>query len=159
MNFDELTTVSDWSEALRELVALATSAVQRNDADEMLKIQELLLAFQEQSPPSFNSLDAIAARTSIELNRTSRDIILANLSSLSRELLNLSQLMGVAAEHALLRSDAIQLKNTKSFLSKAKASLQILTGLRDDLNDSSTNLGRKVDAVFNAINDFETAFA
>ncbi len=66
--------------------------------------------------------------------------------------------MGVATQNAAQSADAIQLKTTKEFLSKAKTSLNILKGLRNDLDDNSTDLGKKVSAIFKAINDFEEAF-
>ena len=46
----------------------------------------------------------------------------------------------------------------KSVELSAKTSLNILKGLRNDLADNSTDLGKKVSAIFKAINDFEEAF-
>jgi hypothetical protein len=66
--------------------------------------------------------------------------------------------LSVATENATQSADALQLKNVKDFLSKAKTSINILKGLRNDLANSSTDLGKKVAAVMKAIKDFEDAF-
>ncbi|GAB3995621.1 hypothetical protein GCM10028807_36260 [Spirosoma daeguense] len=158
MNFDELITVADWTSALQQIVSLADAAFKSRDQDEIDKVQDLLFKFQEQSPPSVNNLDTIAFKVSKELAKENKEQVLKNLNDLSKELVTLSKFLDVATEHALLKSDAIQLKNTKDFLSKAKASLEILKGLREDLQDPTTNLGKKVEEVFKAINEFEKAF-
>ncbi|MDZ7898507.1 MAG: hypothetical protein U5N85_10855 [Arcicella sp.] len=70
----------------------------------------------------------------------------------------MKNLLGVATDHANQTADAIQLKSAKEFLSKAKTSITILKSLRADLSDTNTDLGRKVAAVFKAIQNFEEAF-
>lgn len=158
MDFSLLITLADWTTALEQLIASANNALQNNDDNQISDLQDELFQFQRQSPPNFESLDAIAFKTSLELNRANRNTALKNLANLSQELKNLNSILGVATENATQSADAIQLKNVKEFLSKAKTSLNILKGLRYDLADNSTDLGKKVAAIFKAINDFEDAF-
>lgn len=158
MDFSQLITVADWTAALQQILTLAEAAIRSGSQDDIDKAQDLLFEFQQQSPPSVNNLDDIAFTISRELTRQNKDQILKNLAELSKELLTLSKFLDVATEHALLKSDAIQLKNTKDFLSKAKASLEILQSLREDLQDPDTELGGKIEGLFKAINDFEKAF-
>ena len=159
MNFDEFITVSDWTQALQQLISLANNAVQQNDQNELGTIQDLLIQFQNQSPPSMNSLDVIAFKTVNALNKTQRQAVLTSLNELSLELINLTKLINKATDQATQSTDEIQLKNTKEFLTKAKVSLGILTGLRADMQDTTTDLGKKVEAVFKAIGDFQQAFS
>ena len=158
MNFDGLITVADWTSALQQLVALADAAVQSGNQDDMANVQDLLFAFRQQSPPTVNNLDALAFSVSNELNRQNRQLALNKLKELGEELADLSKSLGAATEQALMRSDEIQLKNTKEVLNKAKVSLEVLKSLRQDLQDPATPLGQKVGDVFAAIHEFERAF-
>jgi hypothetical protein len=158
MDFSQLITLADWTTALEQLIASANNALQNNDDNQISNLQDDLFQFQRQSPPNFESLDAIAFKTSLELNRANRNTALKNLTNLSQELINLNSILSVATENATQSADALQLKNVKDFLSKAKTSLNVLKGLRNDLASSSTDLGKKVAAVMKAIKDFEDAF-
>ncbi len=158
MDFSQLITLAEWTNALDELIAKAMLAIQSNDEQQITDLQDVLLEFQRQSPPNFESLDTIAFKISLELNRVNRTTALINIRKLAQELRDLNRILGVATANANQSADIIQLKSTKEFLSKAKTSLTILKGLRDDLADNSTDLGRKVAAVFKAIQDFEDAF-
>jgi hypothetical protein len=158
MDFSQLMTLADWTSALEQLIASSNTALQNNDDTQISDLQDVLFQFQRQSPPNFESLDTIAFKTSLELNRANRNTALKNLANLSQELKNLNSILGVATENATQSADALQLKNVKDFLSKAKTSLTILKGLRNDLADNSTDLGKKITAVFKAIKDFEEAF-
>jgi hypothetical protein len=158
MDFSELITLTEWTNALDELIAKATLAIQNNDEQQITDLQDVLLDFQRQSPPNFESLDTIAFKISLELNRVNRTTALINIRKLAQELKDLNRILGVATANANQSADVIQLKSTKEILNKAKTSLTILKGLRDDLADNSTNLGQKVAAVFEAIQDFENAF-
>lgn len=158
MDFTNFATVNDWTTALEQLIASSVVAIQNDNRIQINELQTDLLDFQDQSPTKFDSLDAIAFRVSLELNRASRTAALRNLENLRQELRNLNSMLEVATEHANQSADAIQLKSTKDFLNKAKTSLIILKGLRNELDDNTTDLGRKVAAVFKAIQDFEAAF-
>lgn len=158
MDFSQLMTLADWTTALEQLIDSANNALQNNDDNQISNLQDDLFQFQRQSPPNFESLDAIAFKTSLELNRANRNTALKNLANLSQELKNLNSILSVATENATQSADALQLKNVKDFLSKAKTSINILKGLRNDLANSSTDLGKKVAAVMKAIKDFEEAF-
>jgi hypothetical protein len=158
MDFTNFATVNDWTTALEQLIADSVVAIQNDNHLQINQLQTDLLDFQDQSPTKFDSLDAIAFKISLELNRASRTAALRNLENLRQELRNLNSMLEVATNHAIEAADSIHLKNTKDFLGKAKTSLTILKGLRDDLADNTTNLGRKIQAVVQAINDFEAAF-
>ena len=158
MDFSQLMTLADWTTALEQLIASANNALQNNDDTQISDLQDVLFQFQRQSPPNFESLDAIAFKTSLELNRANRNTALKNLTNLSQELINLNSILSVATENAAQSADALQLKNVKDFLSKAKTSINILKDLRNDLANNSTDLGKKVAAVMKSIKDFEEAF-
>ena len=158
MDFSSLVTLEDWTNALDQLIAASTTAVQNGDTAKIADLQDDLFNYQQISPVNFDSLDSIAAKLSLELNRANRQIALKNIAEIANQLKNLKNILGVATEHANQSANAIQLKTTKDFLNKAKTSLTILKGLRNDLTDNSTDLGRKVTAVFKAIQEFEEAF-
>ena len=126
MDFSQLITLADWTTALEQLIASANDALQNNDDEKISDLQDELSQFQRQSPPNFESLDAIAFKTFLELNRANRNSALKNIANLSQELKNLNSILGVATQNATQSADAIQLKTTKEFLSKAKTSLNIL---------------------------------
>lgn len=158
MDFSQLITLEDWTNALDQLIAASTTAVQNGDANKIADLQDDLFNFQQISPVNFDSLDNIAAKLSLKLNGINRQATLRNIAEIAQELNNLKNILGVATEHANQSADAIQLKTTKDFLNKAKTSLNILKGLRAELDNDNTDLGRKVAAVFKAIQDFEAAF-
>jgi hypothetical protein len=158
MDFSQLTTLEDWTKALDQLIAASTTAVQNGDTAKIADLQDDLFNYQQISPVNFDSLDNIAAKLSLKLNGINRQATLRNIAEIAQELNNLKNILGVATEHANQSADAIQLKTTKDFLSKAKTSLIILKGLRTELDNNTTDLGRKVAAVFKAIKDFEEAF-
>jgi hypothetical protein len=158
MDFSQLTTLEDWTKALDQLIAASTTAVQNSDTAKIADLQDDLFNYQQISPVNFDSLDNIAAKLSLKLNGINRQATLRNIAEIAQELNNLKNILGVATEHANQSADAIQLKTTKDFLSKAKTSLIILKGLRTELDNNNTDLGRKVAAVFKAIKDFEEAF-
>ena len=158
MDFSQLITLAEWTNVLDELIDKAMLAIQNNEEQQISDLQEVLLDFQRQSPPNFESLDTIAFKVSLELNRVNRTTALINIRKFAQELKDLNRILGVATANANQSADTIQLKTTKEILGKAKTSLTILKGLRDDLADNSTDLGRKVLAVFEAIQDFENAF-
>lgn len=158
MDFSQLITIEDWTKALEQLMSSATVALQTANTAKIFELQDDLFNYQQASPPNFDSLDKIAFKLSLELNRANRQTALRNIGDLSTELSNLKNLLGVATDHANQAADTIQLKTTKDFLNKAKTSLNILIGLRNELDNDNTDLGRKVAAVFKAIKDFEEAF-
>jgi hypothetical protein len=158
MDFSQLVTLANWTNALDQLIAASTTAVQNNDTAKIADLQDDLFNFQQISPVNFDSLDSIAAKLSLELNRTNRQIALRNIAVIAEELRNLKSILGVATEHANQSADAIQLKTTKDFLSKAKTSITILKNLRNDLSNENSDLGKKVAAVVKAIQEFEAAF-
>jgi hypothetical protein len=158
MDFSQLITLEDWTKALDQLIAASTTAVQNGDTAKIADLQDDLFNYQQVSPVNFDSLDSIAAKLSLKLNSINREATLRNIALIAQELNNLKNILGVATEHANLSADAIQLKTTKDFLTKAKTSLNILKGLRAELDNDNTDLGKKVAAVFKAINDFEAAF-
>jgi hypothetical protein len=158
MDFSQLVTLANWTNALDQLIAASTTAVQNNDTAKIADLQDDLFNFQQISPVNFDSLDSIAAKLSLELNRTNRQIALRNIAAIAEELRNLKSILGVATEHANQSADAIQLKTTKDFLSKAKTSITILKNLRNDLSNENSDLGKKVAAVVKAIQEFEAAF-
>jgi hypothetical protein len=158
MDFSQLITIEDWTKALEQLMSSATVALQTTNTAKIFELQDDLFNYQQASPANFDSLDKIAFKLSLELNRANRQTALRNIGDLTTELSNLKNLLGVATDHANQAADAIQLKTTKDFLSKAKTSLNILKGLRNELDNDTTDLGRKVAAVFKAIKDFEEAF-
>lgn len=158
MDFSQLITLAEWTNVLDELIAKAMLAIQNNEEQQISDLQDVLLDFQRQSPPNFESLDTIAFKVSLELNRVNRTTALINIRKLAQELKDLNRILGVATANANQSADAIQLKSTKEFLNKAKTSLTILKSLRNELADDSTELGKKVAAVFEAIQDFERAF-
>lgn len=158
MDFSSLVTLEDWTNALNQLITASTTAIQNNQQGKIADLQDNLFNYQQISPVNFDSLDSIAAKLSLELNRANRQTALKNIADIAQELNNLKNILGVATEHANQSADVIQLKTTKEFLDKAKTSLTILKGLRNDLADNSTDLGKKVAAVFKAIQEFEEAF-
>jgi hypothetical protein len=158
MDFSQLTTLEDWTKALDQIITASTAAVQNSDTAKIADLQDDLFNYQQASPVNFDSLDSIAAKLSLKLNGINRQATLKNIADIAQELNNLKNILSVATEHANQSADAIQLKTTKDFLSKAKTSLNILKGLRAELDNTNNDLGKKVAAVFKAINDFETAF-
>jgi hypothetical protein len=158
MDFSGLITIEDWTKALEQLMSSATVALQTDNTTKIFELQDDLFNYQQASPPHFDSLDKIAFKLSLELNRANRQTALKNIGDLASELGDLKNLLGVATVHANQAADAIQLKSAKEFLGKAKTSITILKNLRADLSDTNTDLGQKVAAVFKAIQDFEEAF-
>lgn len=158
MNFDTLVTVQDWTEALQALIRRGQNAVDQNNTEEIENIQDLLLDFQLASPKSFDDLDAIAFKTAQELNAQNRVTILNTLTELSEELVTFSNTLSVSTEQALAQSDKIQLKNVMDVLEKANTGLAILVDLREDLQNTDSELGKKAEAVFIAIKEFREAF-
>jgi hypothetical protein len=158
MDFSQLVTLADWTNALDQLIAASTTAVQNGDTAKIADLQDDLFNYQQISPVYFDSLDSLAAKLSLKLNGTNRQVILRNIAEIAEELKNLKNILGVATEHANQSADAIQLKTTKDFLNKAQTSITILKNLRNDLSDENTDLGKKVAAVVKAIQDFEAAF-
>jgi hypothetical protein len=158
MDFSQLITLEDWTKALDQIITASTAAVQNGDTAKIADLQDDLFNYQQTSPVNFDSLDSIAAKLSLKLNGINRQATLKNIADIAQELNNLKNILGVATEHANQSADAIQLKTTKDFLSKAKTSLNILKGLRAELDNTNNDLGKKVAAVFKAINDFEVAF-
>jgi chromosome segregation ATPase len=106
----------------------------------------------------FDNLESRALKVSNELNRASKTIALRNLNDLLSQLKELDKQLNVQTADATQTSNELQLKSTKEFLTKAKTSLTILKGLKAELDNDTTDLGKKVAAVFKAINDFEEAF-
>ncbi len=158
MDFSQLVTIEDWTKALEQLMSSATVALQTANTAKIFDLQDDLFNYQQSSPPNFDSLDKIAFKLSLELNRANRQTALKNIGDLGSELSDLKNLLGVATDHANQAADVIQLKTAKDFLNKAKTSITILKGLRADLSNENSDLGKKVAAVFKAIKDFEEAF-
>jgi hypothetical protein len=158
MDFSQLISITDWTNALNALISESKVALQNNDTDKIIALQDDLLRFQDQTPPNFDSLDVLAMKTSFELNRASRMTAIKNIEAIATELGNLNLMISIATERANLSAEAIQLRSAKEFLGKAKASLLILKSLKDELTDTSSDVSDKVMALLKAIKDFENAF-
>jgi flagellar biosynthesis chaperone FliJ len=163
MDFSTLNTSAEWSSSLQDLINLCKKAVETQNLADIGKMKTVLENYRSELSNNahlsqFDELERISTGVLLELNRASRTIALRNLGNLTGELSTLDAQLRQLADNAINTSDKLQLKNTKDFLSKAKTSLNILKGLRNELDNDTTDLGRKVAAVFNAINDFEEAF-
>jgi hypothetical protein len=163
MDFSILNTDSEWVATLQDLTSLVTKAIDKSKVDDINKLRIVMQNFRNALAPNmflseFDNLDTISLKVTTELNRASRNIALRNLTDLTNQLKTLdTQLIDLTAS-ATQTSEELQLKNAKEFLTKAKTSLNILTGLKAELDNDTTDIGQKVAAVFKAIKGFEVAF-
>jgi flagellar biosynthesis chaperone FliJ len=163
MDFSTLNTTVEWSSSLHDLINLCKKAVETQNLADIGKMRTVLENYRNELSNNthlnqFDELERISTGTLLELNRASRTIALRNLGNLTGELAALDTQLRELADDANDTSDKLQLKSTKNFLTKAKASLNILKGLRTELDNNNTDVGRKVAAVFKAIKEFEETF-
>jgi flagellar biosynthesis chaperone FliJ len=163
MDFSTLNTSAEWSSSLQDLINLCKKAVETQNLADISKMRTVVENYRNELSNNahlnqFDELERISTGVLLELNRASRTIALRNLGNLTGDLQTLDAQLRQLADDANDTSDKLQLKSTKDFLSKAKTSLNILMGLRTELDNDNTDLGRKVAAVFKAIKEFETAF-
>jgi flagellar biosynthesis chaperone FliJ len=163
MDFSELNTSAEWSSSLQDLINLCKKAVETQNFADIGKMRTVLENYINELSNNahlaqFDELERISTGALLELNRASRTIALRNLGNLTGELTTLDSQLRELADDANDTSDKLQLKSTKNFLSKAKSSLNILKGLRTELDDDTTDLGKKVAALFKAIKEFDETF-
>jgi hypothetical protein len=163
MDFSILNTDSEWVSALQDLTNLVIKAIDKSNLADISNLRVVLKNYRDTLAENmhlseFDNLESRALKVSNELNRASKTIALRNLNDLLSQLKELDKQLNVQTADATQTSNELQLKSTKEFLTKAKTSLTILKGLKAELDNDTTDLGKKVAAVFKAINDFEEAF-
>ncbi|MFL6227999.1 MAG: hypothetical protein ACJ741_04375 [Pyrinomonadaceae bacterium] len=157
IDWDALSTVDDWSNALKTLIGEAKAAVQNNDSDARLTTQASLTDFITNSPSFCAPLDAVARDTARDLFNSEVNAALASLASRDADLAKATAAIQGATAHADQSAKSIQFKQAIDFLDKSKAALAQLKTLEEQLVSPDTDLLAKIKAVLAAIDELKSA--
>lgn len=153
IKFDQLITIDDWAAALQKLLDAAAEATENEASDDRLKLQSLLLTYIKKSPPSVESLDAIARQANDDLGVAEISASLNRIKARSADLQKVTGMISAVAAEAKKDARALRLEGTFDALSKAKAAVDALNKLEKSLASPDQTLLAKLKAVGEAIND------
>jgi hypothetical protein len=74
IRWDELDSIKDWSAVLKKLLDEARTAIEQNDSEKRLALQDLLVEYVKNSPAKCEELDKIA-------NRAAKDLFLDQIGA------------------------------------------------------------------------------
>lgn len=157
IDWDTLSTVDDWSNALKSLIADARAAVQHNDSDARLATQAALTDFITNSPGFCAPLDAVARDTAHDLFVSEVNAALASIASRDAALAKATAAINGATAHANQSAKSIQFTQAINFLDKSKDALAQLKSLEEQLASPDTDLLTKIQTVIAAIDALKTA--
>jgi hypothetical protein len=157
IDFGTLTTVDDWSNALKTLIDDARIAVQNNDSDARLATQAQLTDFITNSPSFCAPLDVVARDTARDLFTSELNAALASLASRDADLAKATATIGGATAHANQSAKSIQFTQAISFLDKSKDVLVQLKTIEEQLAAPDVDLLTKIQTVIAAIEELKNA--
>jgi hypothetical protein len=157
IDFGTLTTVDDWSNALKTLIDDARTAIQNNDSDARLATQAQLTDFITNSPSFCAPLDAVARDTARDLFTSEVNAALAALASRDADLARATANINGATAHANQSARSIQFTQAINFLDKSKDALAQLKAIEEQLASPDTDLLTKIETVMAAIEELKNA--
>ena len=157
INWDALSTVDDWSDALQALLAEAKSAIRNNDSDKRLDLQAQLSDFIVKSPGLCAPLDAVARAAARDLFTAEVDAALAALAARDAELAAAVLSIRGATEKADESARSIQFRKVIDALDRSKAALDELKELQQKLAAPDQSLLDKIKTVNDAIDELRAA--
>lgn len=153
MNWDELITIKDWANALDDLLAQAKKAVQDDNDAKKSELQDILLEYISESPPTANPLDQVAHQAIDDLNRSQKNAILKAINDRNAQLKQLRQLIETASAQAMSTARDIQLKSVQELLGKVKTSVEVLKTLETALDQPDLTLVQKIKDTVKAVEE------
>jgi hypothetical protein len=153
INFDELVTLADWTAALQSILDEAKTAIQSNDQGKKLELQDQLRAYIKRSPEKCEFLDNIAHKAIDDLFISVVGSALSAIDARNAELKKATAVVADVTHEAENDAKSIQFKTAIEVLTKAKAAVEKLKALEQQLAQPDQNLLDKIKALTDAISD------
>lgn len=159
IEWETLTTIEDWANALDKILKAAKSAIEANDFDKKLEIQKLLNQYIKESPgiDSLNAFDEIAGKASRDIFLGIVDKALESIASRNAELKKLMALVNGVTEQVKTDKKQIVFEKLTDALNKTKVSIDILKKLEEELENPDQNLLDKIEAVNRTVVELKSA--
>jgi hypothetical protein len=150
INWDDLILLSDWANALRQLLDAAEQAIQAPDGQRQ-QVSELLRTFIKNSPIDAGTLDALATRAITGLNIAVMSDALTAIKNLNAELGHQLALIDGVTKQAQEDADKLKLGNLEKALKTARTALVALKAANKALDSPDPQLTKKLDDLVSAI--------
>lgn len=155
VKWDELLTIQDWSTALGTILDEARVAIEQNNSNKRLELQDLLVEYVKKSPVKCNALDDIASKAVHDLFLSQIEASLQAIASRNAELKKATDLIVGVTEQVKKDRKAIMFENTLESLNKVSSSINTIKALEKQLENPDQNLLNKIIAVDDAIKELE----
>jgi hypothetical protein len=152
INWDDLILLSDWANALRELLDAAERAIEAPDGPRQ-QVSELLRTFIKKSPIDAGVLDTLATRAITALNIAVMRDALTVIRGLNTELGHQLALIDGVTKQAQEGADKLKLGNLEKALKTAHTALAALKAANKALDSPDTQLTKKLDDLVSAIDN------
>jgi hypothetical protein len=150
INWDDLILLSDWANALRELLDAAERAIEASDGPRQ-QVSELLRTFIKNSPIDAGVLDTLATRAITALNIAVMSDALTVIKGLNAELGHQLTLIDGVMKQAQEGADKLKLGNLEKALKTARTALIALKAANKALDSPDAQLTKKLDDLVSAI--------
>jgi len=150
IDWDDLILLSDWANALRQLLDAAEQAIQVPDGQRQ-QVSELLRTFIKNSPIDAGTLDTLATRAITGLNIAVMSDALIVIKSLNAELGHQLALIDGVTKQAQEDVDKLKLGNLEKALKTTRTALVALKAANKALDSPDPQLTKKLDDLFSAI--------
>jgi hypothetical protein len=150
IKWDDLILLSDWANALRELLDAAKQAIEASDGPRQ-QVSELLRTFIKNSPIDAGALDILATRAITGLNIAVMRDALTVIKGLNAELGHQLALIDGVTKQAQEGADKLKLGNLEKALKTARTALLALKAANKALDSPDAQLTKKLDDLVSAI--------
>lgn len=150
IDWDDLILLSDWANALRQLLDAAEQAIQAADGQRQ-QVSELLRTFIKNSPIDAGTLDTLATRAITGLNIAVMSDALTSIRSINAELGHQLALIDGVTKQAQEDVDKLKLGNLEKALKTARTALVALKAANKALDSPDAQLTKQLDDLVSAI--------
>jgi hypothetical protein len=155
IDWNNLHLLSDWADALRQLLAAAEEAIRSGDLRTRQQVNELLKLYIKKSPVDAGPLDDIATAAIIDVNIAVIEDALLRIGQRQADLQKQIELIQGVTAQARSSAKDLRLDNVKKALDQTKTALEGLKAVNDDLGKSDSKLTKKLNKIVADLNSLE----
>ncbi|TGE05452.1 hypothetical protein [Hymenobacter fodinae] len=155
IDWDNLLLLSEWADALMQLLAAAEDAIKSKNATQRQQANDMLKLYIKKSPIDAGPLDTIAAAAIIDVDIAVIEEALFRIGQRKDELQKQIQLIQGVTKQASSSAKELRLDGLKKAVDSTKTALEGLKAVNDDLSKSDSKLTKKLDKIVADLNSLE----
>ena len=155
IEWNKLVKIEDWAKVLSNLLDEAKSAIEDNNSDKRLEIQDLLVTFIEKSPLKCAALNKVASEAAEDVFLDQIGESLKAIASRNAELKKLMRLVNNVTGEARKDEKALQFENLIEAIEKVTGIAETLKDVEGTLSDPEADVLAKIESGTKAVEEYQ----